>query len=77
MNAKFCEPNHRKAYWRFGGLPFDKMKEQIMRDVRKMVRAEFAAMHAQPPLQTGEDGSALREIVREEIGRYRLTRSDS
>ena len=40
--AKFCCPNHRKAYWRYGGLPFDKMKEQIMKDVRKMVRAEIA-----------------------------------
>ena len=43
-DAKFCCPNHRKAYWRFGGLPFDKMKEQIMKDVRKMVRTEVAEM---------------------------------
>lgn len=41
--AKFCCPNHRKAYWRFGSLPFDKMKEQIMKEVRKMVREELAA----------------------------------
>lgn len=37
-DAKFCTPNHRKAFWRYGGLPFDKMKEQIMKDVRKLVR---------------------------------------
>jgi len=41
-DAKFCTPNHRKAFWRYGGLPFDKMKEQIMKDVRKMVRTEIA-----------------------------------
>ena len=40
--AKFCCPNHRKAYWRFGGLPFDKMKEQLMKEVRKLVRAEIS-----------------------------------
>ena len=39
--AKFCCPNHQKAYWRFGGLPFDKMKNQIMKDVRKIVREEL------------------------------------
>lgn len=45
-DAKFCCPNHRKAFWRYGGLPFDKMKEQIMKDVRKLVRAEIAeALH--------------------------------
>jgi hypothetical protein len=42
-DAKFCCPNHRKSFWRYGGLPFDKMKDQIMKDVRKMVRAELAA----------------------------------
>lgn len=42
--AKFCCPNHRKAYWRFGGLPFDKMKEQIFKEVRKMMRAELPGL---------------------------------
>ncbi len=40
-DAKFCMPNHRKQYWRYGGLPFDKMKEQIMKDVRKLIRDEL------------------------------------
>jgi hypothetical protein len=43
-NARFCCPNHRKAYWRYGGLPYDKMREQIMRDVRKIVREEIDAI---------------------------------
>ena len=25
-------------YWRYGGLPFDKMKEQIARDTRRLVK---------------------------------------
>jgi hypothetical protein len=37
-NAKFCTPNHRKAYWRYGGLPFDKMKDALEKRVRKIIR---------------------------------------
>lgn len=36
-NAKFCCDAHRKAYWSYGSLPFDKMKEGLMREVRKIV----------------------------------------
>lgn len=42
--AKFCSAAHRKSFWRYGGLPFDKMKLQIMKDVRAIVREEFAAL---------------------------------
>jgi len=41
-DAKFCCPNHRKAYWRYGGLPFDKMRDQIMKDVRRELKAQHA-----------------------------------
>lgn len=44
--AKFCCPNHQKAYWRYGGLPFDKMKNQIMKDVRKFMASEFERLAA-------------------------------
>ena len=37
-DQRFCCGNHRKAYWRFGGLPFDKMKTQIFKEVKKLVR---------------------------------------
>ena len=40
-DQRFCTPAHRKSFWKYGGLPFDKMKEQIMKDVRKIVRAEI------------------------------------
>jgi hypothetical protein len=40
-DQRFCKPAHRKSFWKYGGLPFDKMKEQIMKDVRKMVSAEI------------------------------------
>jgi hypothetical protein len=36
--AKFCEPNHRKAYHRYGGLPFDKLMDRV----RKEIKREFA-----------------------------------
>ncbi len=64
-DAKFCCANHRKAYWRFGGLPFDKMKEQILREVRKQVRAELAASHVYGGAAPSLD--ALRATIREEI----------
>ncbi len=38
LDQRFCKPAHRKAFWKYGGLPFDKMKEQIMKDVRKEFR---------------------------------------
>ena len=63
-DSKFCCPNHRKAYWRYGGLPFDKMKEQLMREVRKMIRAEFAAMKDGPPA-TETEKQELRGAVRQ------------
>jgi len=37
-DQRFCKPAHRKSFWKYGGLPFDKMKEQIMKDVRKMMQ---------------------------------------
>jgi hypothetical protein len=46
--AKFCCANHRKAFWRYGGLPFDKMKLQIMKEVRLIVREEFAKLQQNP-----------------------------
>lgn len=50
--AKFCCSNHQKAYWRYGALPFDKMRERIMKEVRKIVREELQAFWKesnQPP----------------------------
>lgn len=41
-DQKFCEPNHRKAYFRYGGLPFDKMREQVLKEVRKEIKRLFA-----------------------------------
>jgi hypothetical protein len=41
--AKFCKAEHRKQYWRYGGLPFDKMKEQLWKAMRKEVVGLVAA----------------------------------
>ena len=40
-DAKFCCPNHRKAFWRYGGLPFDKLMVRVERDIRRIVREEI------------------------------------
>ena len=44
QDQRFCTPAHRKSFWKYGGLPFDKMKEQIMKEVRKLVREELMAV---------------------------------
>ena len=45
--AKFCCAEHRKQFWRYGGLPFDKMKIQLWnamkRDIPALVSAAVAA----------------------------------
>jgi hypothetical protein len=40
-DAKFCCPNHRKAFWRYGGLPFDKLMVRIEREIKRIVREEL------------------------------------
>lgn len=69
-DAKFCCPNHRKNFWRYGGLPFDKMKEQIMRDVRRAVREEIERLMPgvlkEPEVNKTD---TLTRVVREEISR--------
>ena len=42
-DQRFCKPAHRKSFWKYGGLPFDKMKEQIMKDVRKLLPSLVSA----------------------------------
>lgn len=37
-DQRFCTPAHRKSFWKYGGLNFDKMKEQLEKSVRKMIR---------------------------------------
>lgn len=41
QDQRFCKPAHRKLFWKYGGLPFDKMKDQLLKEVRKMVREEI------------------------------------
>jgi hypothetical protein len=38
--AKFCCPNHRKAYHRYGGLPFDKLMDRVRKEMKLEIRAE-------------------------------------
>lgn len=40
---EFCCPNHRKEYWKYGGLPFDKLIARIEKRCREIVKEEIAA----------------------------------
>ena len=40
-DAKFCCPNHRKAFWRYGGLPFDKLMVRVEKEIKRIVREEI------------------------------------
>lgn len=72
--ARFCCENHRKAFWRYGGLPFDKMKQQILKDIKPLIRDEIercAAMGGYESAATSQDAMAkeARRIIREELSR--------
>ena len=65
-DQRFCKADHRKAFWKYGSLPFDKMRDQLEKHVRKVVheavREELAlAKNGHQPTES------LRQIVREEI----------
>lgn len=36
-NQKFCQDDHRKKFWMYGGLPYDKMRESLMLTIRAQV----------------------------------------
>lgn len=42
-DAKFCEPNHRKAYHRYGGLPFDKLMDRVRRETKQYGEVSIAS----------------------------------
>jgi hypothetical protein len=35
---EFCCAEHRKNFWRYGGLPFDKLMSRLEREFRKIIR---------------------------------------
>ncbi len=43
----FCQPAHRKAYWQYGALNWDKFADRIEKKVRQIVREEMAAVEAE------------------------------
>jgi hypothetical protein len=74
-DAKFCQPNHRKAYWRYGGLRFDKFKAQLMKELKSYVREEVQRVAALIGLATSERPKTeeaekeFKRMVREELSR--------
>jgi hypothetical protein len=42
--AKFCSAAHRKNFWRYGGLPFDKLLLRMELETKRLVRDEIRKM---------------------------------
>lgn len=68
-DQRFCSPTHRKAFHKYGGLPFDKLLDRMRKEVRAMIRAELAGQQAAAvfggaPLDIP---AAVRVIVRDEL----------
>lgn len=74
-HARFCCDDHRKAYWRYGGLRFDKFKAQLIKELKRFVTEEIercaplAALIDPDSLKPGETEKEVRRIVREELAR--------
>lgn len=40
----FCTADHRKRYWQYGALPFDKLIARVERNLRAIVAGELAPL---------------------------------
>ena len=67
---EFCCPNHRKEYWKYGGLPYDKLMARIEKRCREIAREEInealdvalARLRESPPVHEN-----LQKMIRNEI----------
>lgn len=57
-NQHFCTPAHRKLYWKYGALPFDKLMTRIRGELNKLLNSELAPIRAQ--LETLERSTVVR-----------------
>lgn len=39
---KFCTDAHRKLYWRYGALPFDKLVSRMRSEIKKQIASELS-----------------------------------
>jgi hypothetical protein len=44
-SQEFCCPAHRKEYWKYGALPFDKLLVRIEKRCREIAREEIEAQN--------------------------------
>ena len=43
-SQEFCMPAHRKEYWKYGGLPFDKLMTRLEKRMREIAREELEGL---------------------------------
>lgn len=43
----FCSPTHRKLYWKYGALPFDKLIARVEKTLREMIHNETAGLRSE------------------------------
>jgi hypothetical protein len=67
-DARFCCPNHRKAYWRYGGLRFDKFKMQLIKELKGYVREEVQRCQTMPASDL-DPWEEISRFVRAEMSR--------
>jgi len=49
-SQEFCCANHRKEYWKYGGLPFNKLMVRIEKRCREIAREEMRSWGLAPAL---------------------------
>lgn len=59
---EFCCPNHRKEYWKYGGLPFDKLMKRITSEIESALDRRFSEM-----CEAFQPATRIHEIAQEEI----------
>ena len=45
-HQEFCEPSHKKMFWKRGSLPFQKMMDAARREARLIVETALAPLRA-------------------------------
>lgn len=57
---RFCKADHRKAFFKYGGLPYDKMRDQMRRDISAEVAPLLERIKQLEHLASRYAGEVLR-----------------
>lgn len=66
--AKFCCPAHRKEFWKYGKLPWDKLMARVENRAREVYQEESLLLLAEVRKSIIAAESCIRDIARQEIG---------